>query len=273
MAFRTGVILQLGPISTQVNIESAIEREESLKTICAGTSTAHTPTAVKQSTACPECQNGDYATFKKASVDHGTFVIAEQAEVADVREQSIGITKDIIALTAHPIEELRTQTIQNGSVYYLTPYKPALAALYAIIRDTLARHSEFGFMGLWTPQKATALFEVRLFGDTLVMEGRARTETIKIVQQPLVTVEEVNQQQIDMLLPTMSKPFDPETYSNTYAASLAALLASKEGVDGVVGEKAKASKPTITGTVDLTALLGGMLAQAGVAPKGKKKVA
>jgi non-homologous end joining protein Ku len=281
-SLRTGVTLTLGPIATQVNIESAIVSEESLKTVCvgrpataaqialdpalAGKVVPHKPTAIKRASACPDCDNTDFGSFKKAKVDHGGFTIIDQEEVASVRESAIGATKDIMQLTAHPIAELRERTIQNGKVYYLTPYKPALAGLYGIIRDTVSRYSnEYGFMCLWTPRTATGLYEVRLYGDTLVMEGRARPEEIKIVQQLVVEVPPINQQQIDLLLPTMAKPFDPEVYSNVYASALAELLASKEAVEGVVGERAKTTKPTITGTVDLTAMLGGMLTQAGVA--------
>lgn len=268
MAVRTGVVLQLGLISTQVNIESAVAKDESLSTVCVGPTAgnnAHVPAAIKAKATCPECSNTDYGTFKKARVEKGSFVIVEQQEVADARESAIGATKEIIALTAHAVEEMREQTIQTGNVYYLTPYKPSLAAWYGVIRDTLYRHPEYGFMGLWTPRSATGLYEVRLYGDTLVMEGRARTDAIKVVQQVVVPVDEADQRQIDLLLPTMVKPFDPATYADTYAASLEALLASKTAVEGLAADKTKTTKPTIVGTVNLSSALGAMLAQAGVA--------
>lgn len=261
MAYRKGIVLQLGAISTLVDVESAVVAEESLKTVCVGDAASpHIPTAVKQSLACPACKNDDRGSFKKARVEGTDFTVVEQDEVADARVNSVGATKAIIQLTPHPIEEVRTQTIQGKSTYYLTGSKPELMPLYGLLADTLRRHPEFAFLGLWTPVGRPGLYEIRLFGDTLVMEGRERTESLKIVQQEYPVVPSVNQQQMDQLLPGMVSAFDPATYADTYKANLDALIASKAAVAGVLGEKSAASKSSVpTGTIDLTALLNAQL--------------
>jgi non-homologous end joining protein Ku len=273
MAYRTGIVLKMGAVMAQVDINSGVEKEEALKTVCVGTATPHPPTPIRQSVACPDCGNGLRDTYKKARVEgRSSFVLVEQTEVAETKANAVGMTKEIIELSAHPIEEVREQTIQgDGSVYYLTPSKPALAPLLDLLRDTLYRHPELAFMGLWTPSSRPNLYEIKLFGNTLVMETRARTETLKIIQQPAGDVAEVVQAQMDALLPTMTTVFDPATYADTYQEKLAALVAAREAVDGVAPTKSTGATVTaLPGAVDLSALLQGALDSAGVKAPAKK---
>ena len=71
MAVRTGVVLQLGLISTQVTIESAVTKDESLKTVCVGVIKSHVPAGVTQRTTCPEC--GNVGVEKKSTKARGEF--------------------------------------------------------------------------------------------------------------------------------------------------------------------------------------------------------
>ena len=64
MAYRNGIVLQLGAIATSVNIDGAVIKETSLSTVCRGpvesngdaTKHNHPPTAVKNNPTCPTCQ-------------------------------------------------------------------------------------------------------------------------------------------------------------------------------------------------------------------------
>jgi non-homologous end joining protein Ku len=261
MAYRTNIMLQLGAIALPVNLDGAVIPEESLKTVCVD---GHPPTATRQQLGCPTCGNSDRSTFKKARVEGKEFTVVEADEIAQTRADSIGNTKDIIALTAHPTAEVREQTIQGKGVYYLTPSKPTFAPFYGLLADTMRRHPEFAFMGLWTPMSRAGLYEVRLYGDTLVMEARERTESLRVVQQPHIDIPEENQKQLDLLLPTLVKPYDPATYADTYKAQLDALISSKTAEEGVLGERSKSSKTTpVAGAIDLTAVLAAQLNQIG----------
>lgn len=274
MAYRTGIVLKMGAVMAQVDVNSGVEKEAALKTVCVGmdAASAHVPTPIRQRTSCPECNNFEYATFKKARVEgRNSYVVIEQEEVAQTRADAVGMTKEIIELSAHPVEEVREQTVQgDGSVYYLTPAKAALAPLLDLLRDTMFRHPELAFMGLWTPSSRPNLYEFKLFGNTLVMEGRARTESLKIVQQPVGDVAEVVQAQMDALLPTMTVPFDPATYADTYQTKLAELVAARQAVDGAAPTKSTATVTALPGVVDLSALLQGALDSAGVKAPAKK---
>lgn len=264
MAYRNGVVLQLGAIATTVNVESAIQREESLTTVCRvdpSTGVAHPPTPIKNSPKCPTCSNDDYGSFEKArKIGRSEFAVVGADEIATTRETAVGATKEIISLSVHKADDVRLQVLQGETVYYLTPGKAALMPLYSLLVDAMHRHPDYVFMGLWTPASRPGLYEIRAFGDTLVMEARARTESLKVVQQPVVPIDANNAAMADTILASLVTPFDPTTYADTYRENLDALVASKATEEGIVAGRPKAAATAVpTGTVDLTALLQGAL--------------
>lgn len=270
MAYRNGIVLQLGAIATSVNIDGAVIKEQSLKTVCRGpvagdgdpAQHGHPATPIRNSPTCPTCQNHEYASFEKAKeVSRGEFAIVEAEEVANTRAAAVGASKDIIQLSVHRTEDVSTQTIQGDSVYWLAPHKPALAPLYAMLVDALRRHPEYTFMGQWTPVSRVGLYAVKLFGDTLVMEGRHRTESLKVEQQPVIPIGAAEQGMVDTILSSLVSDFDPATYADIYAANLEALIASKTTEEGIVSARSKAAATAVpTGTVDLSAVLAAALA-------------
>lgn len=277
MAYRNGIVLQLGAIATSVNIDGAVIKETSLTTVCQGPTEGngdtakhgHAPAPVRNNPTCPECKNTVYSTFEKAkqvgTTRNPEYAVAKGEEIKATREAATGATKDIIQLSVHRTEDVSTQTIQGDSVYWLAPHKPALAPLYAMLVDALRRHPEYTFMGLWTPVARTGLYQIKLFGDTLVMEARHRTESIKVEQQPVIAIGAAEQGMVDTILSGLEKPFDPATYADTYAADLEALMASKQAVSGIAidAPKRAASASVPTGTVDLQSVLAATLAQMG----------
>lgn len=268
MSFRNKIVLSLGLIALHVAMDSAVSDEKGLKIVCVGDDPAkpHEPTPIKQNPACPKCHNANFGTFKKAQVDGTAYTVVEADEVAAVKEQSVGATKTTIAMTPHDAEEVHTHTIQDGSVYYLTPNKGA-EETYALIVETLREHPEIALLAQWTPVSRTNLYEIKLFGDTLVMEQRARTDAIKVVQVPVTPANPMFKTQMAMLLPTMVQPFDPATYADTYRTQLEALLASKGTVEGAAtATGSAASLPT-----NLMDQLNAMLAAAPATPAPKKK--
>lgn len=265
MSFRSGVILQLGTATAIVSMDSAVEKEKttSLKTVCLGVgAAAHPPTAIQQQYKCPECDSTDRGSFKKASVEGGTFIVVDAEEVAGAKATTVGTSKAVINLTVHRKEDVALATIQNGeSVYYLTPSKPVYGQFYDVIRYALENFPEYTFLGEWTPTSKAALFEFKMFGSTIVMEGRARPEDLKVQEVPVRDVPAVNAAQLDQFVPALVKDFDPTTYADTYRTELAELLASKDAVEGQVIESAKVStKVSPVGTLDITAMLAGALA-------------
>ena len=257
MAYRPGVILQLGTITAIVDVDNAVASATSLKNVCLGpTGTEHIPTAVKQQPLkCPECGNDDATTMKKANVVAKQFIVVEKTEVADAKAGSIGATNQFISLQAHPAEEVHTQCIQGGGVYQLKAASQPMVGVVSLLLDTLRRHPELAFTGLWSPAGRQNFYEVRPFGDTLVMEERCRTEDLKIIQQPFAAIDPAFQTQIDTILAATVVPYNPTTYQDAYLRKLEEVLASKQAQDGVLAAKSK-STPIVAGSVDLSAMLG-----------------
>ena len=266
MAFRKGVVVQYGTIMAIVNVDSAVASEPGLKNVCLGDGHGadHEPTALKQNLKCPKCGNNDAATMQKARVEGKTFTVVSKEEIAEAKAATVGSTAEVIALTAHPSEQVHTQSIQGGSVYQLTAGSQAMVPALSLIHDMIARHPELSFTCLWTPASRPNFYEFRAFGDTLVMEQRVRPQDLKIVQQPLAPIEAAFQKQVDAILQATVADFEPATYADAYRAKLDEVLASKEGQEGELGEKSKSSPKAPTGSVDLSAMLGAGLKAAGV---------
>lgn len=257
MAYRPGVILQLGTITAIVDVDNAIASKVSLKNVCCGvTGTEHIPTAVKQRPLqCPDCLNDDPSTLKKASVSGKTFTVIEKTEVQDAKVGAVGASAKFISLLAHPAEQVHTQSIPGGSVYQLKAGSQPMVPVLSLLVDTIRRHPELAFTCLWAPAGRQNFYEITLFGDTLVMQECCRTEDLKIVQQPVVVIDPAFQKQIDAILSATVVPYSVATYADTYLAKLAEVLATKEAQTGVVGPKT-VSTPTVAGSVDLSAMLG-----------------
>lgn len=272
MTVASGTILQLGGIALSVNVDTAVNAQRAdtaLKNVCRGKVGAdpHPATAVKQSTACPTCKNDDKDTYEKAKQSGPArapvFTIVPKETVAATKEDAVRPKKDIIHVSVHKAEEVDRQTIQGSLVYQLEPHKPGLAPLYAMLVDAIRRHPEYRFLGQWAPSSRVALFEFKLFGDTLVMEGRARTETLKIRQLADAGISQAEQGMVDMILNTLVTEYDPVTYEDKYKANLDALIEASESEEGIGAAKTERTLTSVpTGTVDLTAMLTAALGQA-----------
>lgn len=281
MSYRKGLFLTFGAVNAVVDLDNAIASEEGLKNVCLGpTGVEHQPTALKQSLRCPatyfdgtgtkDCANEDKETFKKARVTGKLFTVVDAEEIAQAKAESIGAAKEVIALQAHPAEEVHTQSIQGGSAYQLKASGPHMVGSLSIFIDMIKRHPELAFTALFAPAGRANFYELRLFGSVLVMEERARTEDLKIIQMPVEEISKDYQKMVDQLLGIAVVSYDPHNYQDEYITKVAGILASKTAQDGILAAKspstASAAKP---GTLDQGAMLAEALRQmqATVAPK------
>lgn len=272
------LMIQLGLMAMNVTLSKTTAAESGFKTVCVGHDPAnpHKPTPIKQTRACPDCSNDDYATFKKARIEGSSYTLLDVEEVKQAKEEAVAGTKGVLSLTPHNIGEIKANTMPEGSTYYLTPVDANSAKVYALLVDTLSEHPEVGLLGLWTPISRTSLYEVYLQDDTLMMGQRARSERLNIVPVPKATPDPMLKAQMAMLLPMMIQPYDAATYVDTYREKVDALMATKTAVEGVAATSTATSAPTAT--VDLQAQLDAMLAAATPSPapakaKSKKKSA
>lgn len=263
------VVLSWGLINCIVNVEGAVQTEESLVTVCDGAPVKpHAPTKVHMKRHCASC-GGEvaYNDLKKArEIGRGNFVIVEQQEVADLRASVVGASTKALGITSHDATEVFEATLQGSKVYFLVPSNAAQLAPYSLILDGVMRHPEMAFMGIWTPRTRPAMFQLKGFnGKALTLEERVWPEAVR--QTPDVNIiapPKELQAQFDMVLGAMTTPFDVSQFADQYKAKLDALVASREVVAGVADEPTAkgASTPTTVGSVDLSAALAAMLGNA-----------
>lgn len=262
MAFRKGIVVQLGMITAIMDLESATVKDDTgLKQVCTGTNGAeHTPEAIKQKKFCSHCGEVAYSDIKKAKIVGTSFQIVEAEEVAEVKDATLGASKKMVSLTPHPTESVEGKILPSGTLYTLQPSDAAQMGAYSMLHDTITRHPEVTMLGLWTPTSRKSLFRLGTYGDALVFDQQYRTEEIKVVEPVTPPLAAAMQTQVDMLLPMMLQPFDAATYADDYSAKLAELLASREAVEGAATERSKSAPKMPTGVgADLGAALAAML--------------
>lgn len=292
MAYRKGLVLSFGLVNVIVSIDGAVGSADSLVTVCCGRSgdPAHVPTPIHQERKCKTCAALDehnnvsnpglveYSDLKKArEIGSGQYQIADQQEVAATKDAVLGATKKMLTLEVHDASEVNESVLQGDGVYFISPDGAAQIGAYSLLYDGVKRHTDKAFTTQFTPSSSASFWQLKAFHGVLVMEKRCWPEQVKAVPSvPVVEPDAGLQAQMDMVIDSMVKPFDPNTYRDEYAASLDALLASKGTVEGEVAERKKAAEKTVStaGVVDLTAALSAMLQQAQTpAPPAKKAAA
>lgn len=266
MSFRSNILIQLGVLSVIVDLDSAVASVPSLSTVCEGPlgGTPHILTAIKQETKCPDCGNEDKATMKKAKKVGKQFIPIDAEEVAQAKADSIGQTAAAIHLLVHPAEEVHLQTVHSGGAYAVKASNQGMVEAVGLLTRHIKEHPELAFTTLFAPSGRVNFYELVVFGDTLVLEQRCRTEDMKIVQQPLADENRVNLAMLDQFLPTLVAAYDVSLYQDQYLQKLETILASKVAVDGVQSVAAKSTGPKLVGAVDLSSMLSAGLAAAGL---------
>lgn len=275
MAFRKGLVLSFGLVNVIVALNGATESEDTLTTVCCGPSaSSHVPTPITQERKCTTCGVVSYADLKKArKTGTDQYQVIEQTEVKAVAEQAAGVTKKMLTLTVHDSDEVFASTMQGESVYYVEPDGVAQVGGYSLLLDAVQRHPEFAFLTTFTPTSKQGMYQLKAFGDSLVLASLRWPEAVRPVPNTgAVTPDDGLKVQMDMLLTSMVQPFEPAAYKDDYKLALNALIASKQAVAGVAPDKpAKADKTVAaTGLVDLSASLAAMLGNVAPATPAKK---
>lgn len=269
MAYRKNITLKLALITAPVDVSSGVEKEAENHQVCDGANTPHIPTQVKQSTACPNCGNADRTSFKLVTAGQEGLVALTKEEIAAAKALAVGDSNKLIELSAHPVEQVRAQTIPNGSVYFLAPSNPYVAQHVDLIKDAMLRHSELAFLGVFSPSGRPNLYEFRLFGESIIMVQLARTQDIKVLAQPIGELLPAYQDQMDAILAASATAYDPTVYADDVKVRMAALAASKATTEGEVLTATKSRSAALAPVVDLAAMMAASLTAA--APKKVRK--
>lgn len=272
MSFRSSILIQLGILAVMVDLDSAVASAASLPNVCLGDvdvvdangqtvhAPPHIPTAIKQQNKCPDCTNTDKGSFKKARKVGKQFIVVDLEEVAQAKADAIGSTNTAIHLTVHPAGEVHLHTIHSGGAYSLKAATQGMVESLGLLTHHIKAHPELAFVCEFTPAGRSNHYELVVFGDTLVLEQRCRTEDLKIVQMPLVEENLTNLGMLDQFLPTLVAPYDPALYHDKYLKTLDSILATKVAQDGVQSAPSKSTGPKVVGAMDLSSILAAGLA-------------
>lgn len=284
MAFRKAITLQLGLIVASVDLNSSIEKEAANHIVCVGsTETPHVATQVKQRTACPDCDNDGKdvgSEFEKVAASTEGAVLLSLEEIAAAKAEAVGDSNKKIELSWHPVEQVRTQNIPSGGVYFLTPSNPYVTQLVDHFKDAMLRNPQLAFLGTFSPQGRPNLYEFRLFGESIIMVQLARAEDVKVLNQPIGALIPAYQEVLAAVLATATE-YDPQAYADGVKVRMAALAATKATAEGVVLSKSSSKSAAVAPVIDLAAQMQAQLAaltkptKAKVTPirKPRKKVA
>lgn len=256
---RKGLTLAFGLISTQVRLTGAVEKDTTprLNTLCVGTEkgTEHPPAPIKQANTCAECGLlEDKTVLKKGRAAGDGYVVVDAEDITNARTETGAEYKKSIKFTAHPAGEVIDNTAPNGTLYYLAP--EAGADAYTLLRDLILQHPEVAFVGLYTVSSRVGMYVARVHGDAIVLEGRYRESELKA--SPEFDQTPANPQLFGMaeqFLESMVTEFDPDSYADSYAEAIKAMLEVGTPVAGLPSEETPAAG------VDLMAALQAELAK------------
>lgn len=280
-AYRKDLVLAFQAINVIVSVTGMKDKDESLVSVCCGPLTAsHVPTKITQKLHCVTCNSAvEYSDLRKAQEVGGAFKVVDQQEVATARDIVLGATKKMLQVDVRDAAEVSASMLQGDSVYLVMPQGVSQIGAYSLLLDTITRHDELAFLTQWTPAFKCSPFQLKAFNGALVMQQLCAPEQVRAVPDlGVLEAAPAHQSMIDALLPTLVKPFVAAEYANNYAEALAALLATKQAVEGVTpsAQPAGPKAPTVSGGVDLTAALNAMLGSVPIveapAKRTRKKV-
>jgi DNA end-binding protein Ku len=195
----------------------------------------------------------DYADIVKGSeVGDGRYVMVEQGEleaVAPGRSRSLDIHAFVSLDEIDPIYFQKT--------YYLGPASDETAKTYALLRDAMAKSGRTA-IGTLVMRGKEYLTAIRATEDILVLETMYFADEIRDPQRELdrlpgrAKVQAAELKMAEQLIDSMTGPWKPEDYRDTYTDRVKGLVnAKKKGAEVVVAEEA----PEATNVIDLMEVL------------------
>jgi DNA end-binding protein Ku len=248
-ALWTGVI-SFGLVSVPVALYSATrEHEVSFHQFQKGTKDRIRYQRVNERTG----KEVDYADIVKGSeVGDGRYVMVEQGEleaVAPGRSRSLDIHAFVNLDEIDPIYFQKT--------YYLGPASDETAKTYALLRDAMAKSGRTA-IGTLVMRGKEYLTAIRATEDILVLETMYFADEIRDPQRELdrlpgrAKVQPAELKMAEQLIDSMTGPWKPEDYRDTYTDRVKELIsAKKKGEEVTVAEAA----PEATNVVDLMSAL------------------
>lgn len=238
--------ISFGPVVCLAKIESATVSTPSMSNMCVGQPghEAHEPKPVKAPKTCDTCGTiSDYTLLKKGMKSGKTYIVVDQAQVAEAKEEYAQPYKHKIALVPHPSADFLPATAQGDTIHYVVPADEANAENYQLLLRLVKDHPELSFAGLHTPVSATALYMLAARGNVLVLEKRERSQALKPAPSVGGTLNELNYEMMSSFLERFITPYDADAYEDKYGAALEQMLAEGETVSIDTGTATTVAAP------------------------------
>jgi DNA end-binding protein Ku len=188
---------------------------------------------------------------KGHEVGDGEFVLLEQEELDEIapgRSQGIEIDAFVDLDEIDPIHFQKT--------YWLAPARPEYARPYGLLRDAMDRANRVG-VAKFVMRGKQYLTALRAEGDLIALETMYFADEIRdpkkvVGKLPPRTTKTKEVAMATSLVESMSGPWKPKDYRDTYTAKVTKLVADKQAGKEIVAE---AEPPRATGADDLMDVL------------------
>lgn len=239
-------VISFGLVSVPVALYSATrEHEVTFHQFQKGTGDRIRNKRVNERTG-KEVEYGDIV--KGAEVNGGRYVMLEQAEldsVAPGRSRSLDIHVFV------DLEEIDPIYFQRS--YYLGPGSDETAKTYALLRDAMAEANRAA-IGTLVMRGKQYLAAIRPKDDLLLLETMYFSDEIRDARKELPRMPgkaKVSSQELDMadkLIGSMSGPFKPDEFHDSYTDRVNELIRAKgKGVEVTAADEA----PEATNVIDI----------------------
>ena len=206
---------------------------------------------------------------KGHEVANGEYVLLEQEELDEIAPgRSRGIEIDAFV----DFDEIDPIFFQK--TYWLAPRKPEYARPYGLLRDAMARANRVG-IATFVMRGKQYLTALRAEGDLIALETMFFADEIRnpkkvVGELPPRTTKSKEVAMATSLIESMSGPWRPKDYRDTYTAKVTKLVEDKHAGKEIVAEAEPAAATDASDLLDVLSRSVETARERRAADKGKK---
>src|SRR6266540_140493 len=208
---------------------------------------------------------------KGFEVRKGQFVVLSDEELAAAAPQK---TRSIDVEQFVSLDEI--DPISWDRSYYLAPDGAPAAKAYALLRKAMEERRRVA-IGRFVMRTKEYVACVRPYRDILVLETMFFPDEVRDVKEigaaPKTTVGRSELELAERLIDSLTSPWDPTKYEDTYSERVMALVRKKDKGQEIVAPEETAERPQIVDLMDALkrTLAGGAPRPRATAPTGRAR--
>lgn len=226
-ALRTNVTIALGFLQFAVKLHSATQKVEGPSTMCVGrdAENVHELTKVRQTLACPTCENDDQKTFVKAMEVGADSYVPLPAEFTPWTEDELK-TFTNITLDVHDAAEVENATLPGEKFYYCEPQNPIAVKAYALLVNRVLARTDKAFIFEYAVRGVPAMYRLKVVNDVLCLVELARPELIRSAPVVDLAYDSASITMADAAIDALTTTFNPAAHCDQRKAALDAYVAA-----------------------------------------------